>query len=250
MGSTELLPKTTSLETINLPNPSVSIAFAELETMYLGQTSLEFRQVMDEAVANLETTRTPTLAAISSSFYAIELLRRCQNPVHIISGSSVNFRGWQAHTAGLSWGQVDFVEKASSEGYQGLLWAEPEGDWASEIADLLYQHALPGATLNVIASTALRSFLPAWQSAVKPAQFPLPINRLVKMLQSSGWQIEQIKGYYGPRAVVWNKLALLFQSVGRLDWTDRAGFAMRASYIEQGLLWKITPLVQIFTRKT
>jgi hypothetical protein len=217
---------------------------ATLADLFLHSPTYEFRWALDRAAASLSTAA-PALAVVSSPFYTVELLRRAGFPLHLASRSEFNLTLWLRQAAPWAWQKPKLVDLSAPASYSALLWAEPEAGAAPETAKLLRQRALPGARLQVIASTDLRRYLPAWRLPIPPAQAPLPVAAVLRLLRAAGWQVESLHGYHGPRAVAWTNLARLCQALGRPDWADRAGFAMRASYIEQGLLCKITPLLLI-----
>lgn len=220
---------------------------AALAGLFLHQPTYEFRWALDRAAASLSTAA-PALAVVSSPFYVVELLRRAGSPLHLASRSEFNLSLWLRHASQWAWQKPKLVDLSAPAGYSALLWAEPEAGTAPETANLLRQRALPGTRLQVIASTALRRYLPAWRLPTPPAQAPLPAGTVLHLLRAAGWQVESLHGYHGPRAIAWTNLARLSQALGRPDWADRASFAMRASYIEQGLLCKISPLLLISCR--
>jgi hypothetical protein len=126
-----------------------------------------------------------------------------------------------------------------------ILWAEPEIRTAGKIAAQLRLIAAPEAQLSVIASTALRRFLPAWQSDYLPACSPLSAVNVPRLLRNTGWQVVNCIGFHGLHSVVWTYAKRLAEGVKRADVADRLWFTVRAVYQVTGWSWSLAPLALI-----
>jgi hypothetical protein len=237
---------------------------AQVAQLYLDNPTPEFRQALNIACESFiridpKRSRNPegrNLAVVSSTFYAVELLKRCPGPLEVAGLGSFEAESFVEQARGWAWGELVPTSFPLNGEYSWLVLAEPDrcdvtgGDRLKLLLADLREHASPGATLTIIASTFLRSYLPAWHrnktnSDWQPAKYPLAASQVPALLRRTGWRVEYCLGFHGPRSITWTFLARLADSLGRPDWTDRARFAMRNSYKEKGSLWKFSPLTLI-----
>lgn len=237
---------------------------AQVAQLYTDNPTPEFRQALNiacESFIRIDPKRSQNpegrnLAIVSSTFYAVELLKRCPSLLEVAGVGSFEAESFVKQAKGWAWGELVPTSFPLTGEYSWLVLAEPDrcndtgGDRLKLVLANLREHASPGATLTIIASTLLRSFLPAWHRQKNypdwlPAKAPLDASQVPGLLRRTGWGVEHCLGFHGPRSMAWTFLARLAVSLGRPDWTDRARFAMRNSYVERGFLWKFSPLTLI-----
>jgi hypothetical protein len=228
----------------------LTTAGQELERLYLRTPSLEFRRALNLAVNLLNQSNGPALAVVSSPFYAVELLRRCLRPLDLAGAGQFDPPTWISIAQDWAWSSLAPASLSNMGGYSAMLWAEPDGGAAADVASTLCQSALPGAHLAVVVSSGLRRFLPAWQAKPYPANDPLSPGAVERVLRSAGWVLENRTGFHSPRAVLWSLAHRLLQPIGRPDLADRCLFNMRAVYDEKGWLWWAAPLALITARRS
>ena len=147
------------------------------------------------------------------------------------------------------WGKVEAIGLESPNPvYRSLLWAEPETQSAAKTARHLRRLALPHASLEIITSGPLHRYLPAWQCESQPAFQPLSPGAVGRLLSNSGWRVDQVISFHGPRAIAWNWLARLARILRQWDWEDKCTQRMWARYREAGWLWRLAPLALIRAR--
>jgi hypothetical protein len=213
---------------------------------YLRSPSWEYTLAFNLAVAGRENQADPLRAVVSSEIYAIELLKRCQNPLHISGTGEFDAGQFISQAGDWAWGPIQAVTLVSNgQRYSSFLWVEPEAASAETVIEVLGREAEPGAQLKVITSSLLHYFLPAWHTAPHPARKPLPPGKTIHFLHAAGWKISDHIAFHGPRSIFWSLLSGAAEQLGRPDWADRCLFAMRSSYREPGWLWPAAPLTLI-----
>lgn len=225
-------------------------SWPSVEALYLRSPSPEYQQAFDLAAARLNDAPGQALVVLSSPAHATEFLKRCAGPLDFASAGRFDAQGFIAAAGGWAWGPVRAVSLDGAAGtYSAITWAEPERDSAAAIAASMRSRACAGASLDVLATSALRRFLPAWQRQPLPASQPLSVGETARCLRRAGWQVEQMIAFHGPRSLAWSRLAQAAAVLRRPDWEDRIQFAMRACYREKGWLWPLAPLALIRARR-
>lgn len=222
-----------------------------IESLYLYSPTLEYNQAFNLATANWEFRDEPIRVVMSSAVYAVELLKRCQGPLHFSGSGEFDADLFVAQIQDWAWGPVRALPLISKgQLYNAFIWAEPEVSSAENILRYLSQIAAPGASLRIISSALLYRFLPVWQSAPYPAIQPLLQYRIGQLLSATGWTIGQKISFHGPRSILWNCLSQIAMRLGRLDWSDRCLLAMRGVYHEPGWLWPAATLTLIMASRS
>ncbi|MBM4430648.1 MAG: hypothetical protein FJ026_09935 [Chloroflexi bacterium] len=220
-----------------------------VETLYLQPLPWEYSQALDLGTTTLHAGPQPDLAVLSSTLYAVELLKRCHAALDLAGTGSFDAAGFARLAQPWSWGPLQAVHLDQLAGpYAALLWAEPEAACALPVARRLREVAAPGATLHVIASAPLRRLLPIWRGQPPPAEQPLTPRAVRRVLERAEWQVESHTALHGPHAFLWSRLSQLAQACRRPDWSDRCLFAMRSRYREAGWLWPLAPVSLVRAR--
>jgi hypothetical protein len=214
--------------------------------LYLYRPTHEYSQAFDLFARRFNNPGEPALAVLSSPAHAVELLKRCQGGLHLAGTGAFDAPAFVDAGRDWSWGPLESLNLACpGPSYSSILWAEPEANSAEQVADQLAQRACNGAGLWVVASGPLRNFLPAWQSEQAPAVQPLNPGLVMRLLQKTGWQIQELAVFHGPRSIAWSFIGRAAERLGKPDWGDRCILAMRRHYREPGWLWPLAPLALI-----
>jgi hypothetical protein len=213
---------------------------------YLHSPSWEYNLAFNMAMAGWETRAEPLRAVMSSEIHAVELLKRCQRPLHISGSGEFEAEQFFSQMRDWAWGPIQFLPLVSTgQHYSSFIWAEPEIESTEEVIRSLGRMAEPGAQLKVITSSLLHHFLPAWQTQPHPARKPSLPGSVTRLLRAAGWKISNQIVFHGPRSIFWSLFSRAAEQLGRPDWADRGLFAMRSSYREPGWLWPAAPLTLI-----
>lgn len=222
-----------------------------VQTMYLQRPSPEYEQAFDLAAARLNSASGPALVVVSSPANGVEFLKRCAKPLDFAIMPGFDARGFVTDAAAWAWGPVRAVSLLEiDEQYTAMCWAEPEGPSAQAVALQLRAKSAACATLDVVASSALRRLLPIWRQGRTPALQPISPRQAARCLIRAGWRAENTAAFHGPRSVVWSRLAQLAAVFNRPDWEDTCQFAMRSAYRETGWARVFAPLTLIRARHT
>ena len=196
---------------------------------------MEYSQAFDLALVGRPGEDGPILALVSSTFHAVEIMRRWQAPLHFYGPGGWDVAGFIPAAQSWAWGPLEDAAQTAGERYQRCIWAEPEAGSSSAALRLLAQKAAAGARLSVIASGPLHRFLPAWKTAPFPAQNPLMAHQAASLLKKTGWRVDSVTAFHGPGAVMWSVLWRIAGALGRPDWADRCLFGMRRNYRRAGM---------------
>lgn len=220
-----------------------------IDDIYLLRPTPEYGQAFDLATRALKPADSKVLAVVSSTVHAVELLKRCPNHLEFASTPAFDAAIFVAAARDWAWGPIEAVSLEDLAGpYGTIVWAEPEVYSTTAVLRALRSRAIGAAALHVIASSALRSQLPAWQTQPHPALHPVTPGVMIRLLRKTGWQIESFTSFHGPRSILLGWLVRLFEASGRSDWGDRCRFAMRANYRQPGWLWPLSPVALIQAR--
>lgn len=227
----------------------MSKAIWTVPELYQRRPSLEYSQAFDLCVKNIHNQDRAILAVLSSPVHAVELLKRCQSPLHLAGTGRFDAANFVTAAQEWAWGPLGEADLAGTgRAYSSILWAEPEEDSAEKVAYQLRHQAASRADLWVITTGPLRRFLPAWQDQPAPAIHPLDSRVMKQMLRKAGWQIREQVAFHGPRSIAWSYLGRAAEKLKRPDWGDQCNLAMRKSYREPGWLWPLAPLALIHAR--
>jgi hypothetical protein len=216
----------------------------DIAALYLHSPTLEYNRAFNLAILGWECRDEPVLAVMSSAVHAIELLKRCQTPLHISGTGAFDATHFVSQAQGWAWGPIQALSlNATGQSYTSIVWAEPEAASAEEVIRSFGKSAATGAHLRAISASLLRNFLPAWQTAPYPAREPLLPGKVIRLLHATGWKVSNQITFHGPRSILWSLFSRAAGWVGRPDWADRCLFAMRRTYCEPGWLWPAAPLV-------
>lgn len=220
--------------------------FSQVQAIYIRRPSREYAWAFDMAASRINRPDGVALAVVSSPVHAVELLKRCTMPLELCGTGAFDSNPFVERADGWAQNSLASVDlRGEGRQYSRIVWAEPEELSAVEIAHRLAAAAVVGATLDVIVSAPLRRFLPEWRTLPLPAERSLPLNKVIDVLRSAGWQVEQPDVFHGPRSIGWNLLARAAALVGRPDWSDRCLSAMQTGYREPGWLWPLAHLALI-----
>lgn len=191
----------------------------------------------------------------SAIVYGIELIKRTARPLEFAFHRTEDAVRFFQDAPNWAWGEVLPAQAALATyqpgnpsdlpRYSTIVWVEPETDRLNFVPFQARRLALPGAYFQVIATTGLRRFLPAWRRQPRPAQSPASPLMVIKAVKAAGWSVTELIGYHSPKAVLWSLAGRLAERVHRPDWADRTNFMQRTHYIEHGKLWWSCPLVWI-----
>ena len=148
---------------------------AGVASAYLSRLEDEYGLSLDAALQLLLKGAEPLLAACSSPFFAVELLKRCSGALVLLSTPGLPAAAFAHAAAGWAWGNLTACE-APPAGWAAALVAEAHlPSFAGLLADLT-RRAAPGARLAVLCST--------------------PLRRL-------GWQVQALTGFHAPASGAW-----------------------------------------------
>lgn len=222
---------------------------ADIQNQYLYSPTPEYNQALDLAAASLNRASGNVAAVLTSSFYAVELLKRIPGALDFVNMGAFDLANFITSAQGWAWGRIQEVTLDQNQrNYHAVMWAEPEVENAAEISLALRNIVNKDAYLAVIVPTRLRRFLPDTPASILTTKKqPTPMS-MVSMLEAAGWGIQCRAAFHGPRAFAWSLFARAAHVLRRPDWGDRCLFAMRAHYMEPGWLWPLTPLTLILAK--
>lgn len=215
-----------------------------VEALYLRRPTPEYAHAFDVFAQAVAHSHGPVLAVMSSPVHAVELLKRCPQPLSFLNTPQFNANQFIAEAAGWAWGALQAVT-SPTDTYATILWAEPDESEATDLLPVFKAVSTPNTTLLIISSGFLRRYLPAWQAQPHPTQRPMPPGAVLHALRRQGWQAHPLHAWHGPRAMFWSGLYRMAEILQRPDLSDRCLFAMRAHYREPGWWWPVTPVALI-----
>lgn len=215
----------------------------DIQSLYTKHPAREYRQAFDLVGSWLNHTDGAKLCLLSSSVFAVELLKRCPHQLDLIGTDGFDAAGFISRSLDWNWGELKLGSiDVQDNKYEIIIWVEPITSQPYLISRQLCRVALPKAKLFVISPGLLNRFIPSGVMLSHNEQKLLIPYQFTQTLKNTGWQIESTMGFHGPRSILWNGFYRLSTQMGRLDWADKLLFVMRSSYQESGRLWWLSPL--------
>jgi hypothetical protein len=205
---------------------------------WLERPSLEYQHAFDLCATEVRRAGGPAAVLASSPFYARELLKRLDG----IEAQLVPLGDWSPLPVGFGTLLGPELELPDSQtlqraerGVKTAVWATPDTKSGRQVLDRLGSMLLPRGGLYVIVSGWLARFLPEWQAGDGlRSERPAGLRRTTRWLRQAGFIVEAQYGFHGPASTVWGLASRLMSRLGRLDWSDRCHFRMRAKYVVGG----------------
>lgn len=225
------------------------------DQLYWSRPSLEFVRVFNMATYALMTQKHPVLAIVSSSFYAIEILKRSPHGMALAGTGTFKPQLFVDHMTSWMWGEVHPVNLPDEENlYRTILWAEPKTDSSAYITRRLKELSIKGCNLEIIITLKKgfnlsrrhkqRETIPirAVGKFDPPSMNPLD---MIRILKSTGWQVDTLFPFLGPRAAAWQRFSDIFKRFNMQYWSDRCLQMKRSQMREPKWLWPMAHLVLI-----
>ena len=231
---------------------SSSTSFAA-DQLFYSRPGTEYVRAANLATYAVIGGNRPILAVLSSSFHAVEILKRSPSSLSIAGTGSFNPVIFAEHMSAWSWGDIRPTKlEEETEQFKTIIWAEPKRDTADLTLRNIKFLAKHGSDLQIITSSGIKWLFPktGGRNATKPrsGDSPLLPNGMVNLLRMRGWKVDGVVPFLGPRAAFWKALGENFQRVNMLYWSDRCFQTMRSQLREPGWLWPLAPLALIRAR--
>ena len=206
--------------------------------LWLERPSLEYQHAFDLCAVHVHRSSGPVAVLASSPFYARELLKRLDG----VEAQLVPIGGWGASAGDIGTLLGPELELPESQALRpaeleakAAVWATPDGKSAQQVLDRIGPMLPPGGKLYVIAAGWLARFLPEWKADDGlRSERRLGLRRTTGWLRQAGFIIEAQYGFHGPSSTLWGLAARLMARLGRVGWSDRCHFRMRAEYVVGG----------------
>jgi hypothetical protein len=208
-------------------------------------------RALNLAAVFLNKDKQASLAILSSSFFAVETIKRTPYPIKIVGTGVFDSSLFADHMRRWAWGEIEPVQLNELKGtFSAMLWAEPQKRDSRQVLGVLDQIAARGCSLDVIiGSGGIRIAARKISDGLKDREGTTP-QQVIKLLRRFRWQVDTIVPYYGPRYTFWRGLSNLFLKTGRLNWSDRCIQTLNSRMREPAWLWRLASLVMIRARKT
>lgn len=226
------------------------------DQLYWSRPTAAQLRLLNLAAQRIFAQEQPTLAALSSSFYAVETIKRAAYPFTMVGAGVFDPFLFADHMQHWMWGEAQPARvEELQQTFSAIWWAEPLANSAESLAQRLSARAQSGCALDVLTSAAGR-----WVGVVaaaerqatvvrrRPGAESLPPDKCVKLLKRLGWRVEAIVGFEGARAAFWRTLGAWFEKVGWLAWSERCTMLMYHSTPEPKAFWRAASLVLIRLR--
>ena len=226
-----------------------------VDQLYWSRPNPEIMRAFNMATYALTNRRLPTLAIVSSSLYAVEIMKRSSNSLALAGTGTFDPKLFTEIMVPWAWGDVHPVELASErERYATILWAHPLKESVEAVLNRLRFLAERSCDLEVFVASGIRWGLPRLagnrkSNAAKTRDMPLYPAEIINLLKLYEWQVDTLIPYNGPRAELWRGLAGIFNRLNWLLWSDRCSQMMRSQLREPGWLWRLAPMVLIRARR-
>jgi len=226
-----------------------------VDQLYWSRPSPEIMRAFNMATYALINRRQPTLAIVSSSLYAVEILKRSPYTLALAGSGTFDPKIFVDIMSPWAWGDIRPVEVQSErEKYATILWAHPQKESAEAISARLKFQSERSCDLEVLAVSGARWRLSkalgtGRTGAIKIKDEPLSPKETVSLLKLFDWHVDSVIPFNGPRAVLWRRFAVFFARLNWLLWSDRCLQMMRSQLREPAWLWRLAPLVLIRARK-
>lgn len=225
------------------------------EQLYWSRPSVELMKAFNMATYTLATQKKPVLAVMSSSLYAVEIMKRASFSLALAGTGTFDPQIFLEHMTAWVWGEAQPVNLAdNSNPYHSILWAEPKIDSAENIIGRLDQLAARGCDLGIITTRKWDKILP-WRhksgdlimgkSTGKIDPPNLSQWMVERLLKRHGWIVDAIIPFGGLRAAIWQRFIELSQHFNQLYWSDRCSQMMRCQMREPRWLWPLARLALI-----
>jgi hypothetical protein len=202
------------------------------------------------AALGLNSLKQPVLAVLSSSFYAVETIKRISQATTLVGTGIFDPFLFAEHMEPWAWGELRPARFADlQESFHAMLWAEALMRSGEATLKSLAPLALRGCTLEIITVSGLGAGQPKRGKSSKPEFESLKPGKLMKLLQQHGWIVDAVVPFHGLRSSFWQRLGDLFQRMEWLAWSDRCYLTLRSQMREPAWLWPLASLVLIRARK-
>ena len=217
--------------------------------LYYSRPDQAFMRAFNQATFAQQTGKGITLAVVSSSFYAVEMLKRMSFKLDLAGTNSFNPQLFAEHMGQWAFGEMVPVDLFDlRENYNFILWAEPKVGSANYTLELLSNAALRGSELAIIVSSDYGFLFQSKTGRPKTKARVLMPGKTKVLLEEFGWKVDAVIGFDGPKAKLWNFLASKFIKTNNLHWSDRCYQMQQLKMREPGWLWPLSRLVLIRAR--
>jgi hypothetical protein len=225
----------------------IGINLLDVQSFYLNNPPREYRTAFNLVARKMSCSGGKNLCIVSSTSVAVELIKRCQQKIHLTGTDNFNVRDFLSVSEGWTWGAIKPVAlDRSKPEFEIIFWGLPEISQLEAISCQAYRCAASKATLIVVSPGPLHNLLPGVKSY--PGCWLMP-RALVRALSKGEWQIKSAVGIHGLRSIFWGRIYQMCNLLKRLDWADRSLFAVRDVYLEAGMFWWLSPLLIIHAVK-
>ena len=217
--------------------------------LYYSKPDQAFIRALNQAMFAQQTGKGSTLAVVSSSFYAVEILKRTSQKLALAGTESFNPQLFTEHMDKWAIGELIPVDLFTlQEKFNIMVWAEPKHRSANLTIEQITNLAVRGSELIILVTSDF-GFLRSSNVIGRKSKERSLIPRAIKViLKENGWQLDSIIGFYGIKAKFWNFLAMKFLQADNLHWSDRCRQMQHLKMREPGWLWPLYHLALIRAR--
>ena len=227
----------------HLPEP------LQVGRLYYSKPDHSFIRALNLAAFNHQAGKGSTLAVVSSSFYAVEMLKRFRK-LSLAGTSSFDPKLFVEHVGIWALGDLNLVDISDlPEKYEAIMWAEPKQSSARLVLEKFSTASMRGTELMILTSPSFRLFKMPKKINTRKKDQSLKPQAMISLLKVNGWDVDLTTSFYGIKAIFWNYIAEKLSQYNYPLWSDRCYQMKRAKMRESSWLWPLSRLVLIRSRR-